>query len=359
MACWDLAAKSGQWDLSAVQCCEFQAGRGGMRCLDKDYATTCSFPDVQFRRPDSRDVANTKGKWNIVDPHRDPIVRLSRYPTNRRFLEASVTLFLTLGVGAYALAAEALKQQAMDLNVFTKVHSHTNFDFATKHEMRVFAKHLDAWTTRRAPIAGFGWWKPVICRHHLQSAELPLTKGTLVFSDAGSFLEPVSRPPWTALLEAMRLYDVMAVLDPNFIERAYTKQITLKRFELSLHGTQAFDEGQFVTTLFAVRKTSAALRLIGVWEELVSDIRLVDETLSPNGENPAFVAHRHEQSVWSLLLKCAIHGRSILMDDGALVNVSARVLIISKEYEVFQLIDFRRIPRNPLYIMRNNLSQWV
>jgi len=360
VGCWVTAAVKGELGLSALLCCDFAAGYGGARCLSKAYATTCSFPDVKFRAAVPRDIHNTRGLLHIVDVHRDPIAQLWRYPGKRHPEgDAYLAHFLTLGVGAYIAAAERLRRQAVQLNVFGKVHAHTNFDFATEHNRNVFAEHLRAWKKQNARIAGFGWWKPVLCKHHLESLELPSAKGMLVYSDAGSVLELVSKSPWVALLDAMRFYDVMAVVDTNFVERLYTKQKTLARFADALRGTQAAREGQFVTTLFAFRKTYASLRLLNIWEELVSDIQLVDETLSPSGEDLHFRAHRHEQSVWSLLLKCAILGRALPMDGGGSVNVSARVLIVNKDYEAFQLADFRRTPRNPTDAIREHLMRFA
>ena len=76
----------------------------------------------------------------------------------------------------------------------------------------------------------------------------------------------------------------------------------------------------------------------------MSDINLVSEAEDRWNEHKDFVGHRHEQSVWSLLLKCAILGipAPSLERGEAPVNVSAKVLTLVKGYEAGQLAEFTR-----------------
>jgi len=142
----------------------------------------------------------------------------------------------------------------------------------------------------------------------------------------------------------MRRFDVMAIVEVEFEERLYTKRAALRRFAEALDGTGAATEGQFVTRLFALRRTPVVERLLTAWERLVQELPLVDEALEPEGEDPQFAAHRHEQSLWSLLLKCAILGRGVRLEPREPpVNLSGtRVLTLVNGFESRQLATFAR-----------------
>jgi len=251
--CWERAARLGEPSLSALDCCDFvpargNGGGGGARCLVEGAATTCSYPGVAFRTPDMSDILVSRGQ-SVEVRERPPIFWSLAHPHPQ--VSALVAHLLTLGIGPYATAAEILQGEARALGIFNEVHAYTDFSFLSASEENLWRRHLDAWLHRQAKIAGFGWWKPVLCRHHLN--RLPPSTGLLIFSDAGSRLEPVSAPSWRAALSVMRRFDVMAIVNTHFIEGRYTKRHTLQRFPLE--DTGARDEGQFLTGLFILRRT--------------------------------------------------------------------------------------------------------
>merc|ERR1712113_1101061 len=110
-----------------------------------------------------------------------------------------------------------------------------DFSWVSEKDEEVYRDHLYAWRNHGARIAGFGWWKPVLCRRHLSSDDLPWRTGLLAFSDAGSILELPSAPSWRETLSAMRNYDVMAVAEGDFTEQLYTKRLTLDHFAPALN----------------------------------------------------------------------------------------------------------------------------
>jgi len=340
-ACWYNAEASGQRGLSAARCCDVVPARGaggGALCLNAGHASTCAHRGVSFRPPTGFDALPADER--PLELSRDPVV----WPVPRpRGTLAPAAHLVTLGVGRFAAAPARLRSEALSLGVFGEVHAYTNFSWVAGREAEVWSRHMDAWREGRSRIAGFGWWKPVLCRRHLEAPALPHRSGVVVFSDAGSELEPVSARAWQEALVALQRFDVLAVVAPEYLERHYTKRAVLRRFAAALEQSSSLEDGQFITGLFALRKTPAALRLLEAWEALVQDVGLVNEEPDPLGEADYFITHRHEQSLWSLLLKCAILGRAIqVRQGGPLLNLSARVLILTSGYESSQLAKFSR-----------------
>jgi len=320
-------------------------------CLREGYATSCSFPErTAFRQADLYDLLVSQGQGHKLPPrYRPPL--LWQLPMPRATAKRPRMEFLTLGVGTYVDSVAKLANEAQALGVFDAIHTYTDFTFLSELEEQRWEKHIRAYRETGARIAGYGWWKPVLCRRHLRAPSLLPGKGMLVFSDSGSMLEMESKDSWHALSLAMRSYDMMVVVEPDFLERLWTKQHTLDYFSEVLKGTGAWEEGQFITGLFVLRKTPATERLLWAWEQLVEDIDLVSEEKSMsrlNPRDPGARGHRHEQSVWSLLLKCSMLNRLVPLRqkgplDGHLwVNVTARILVISAGFESHQLMVFAR-----------------
>jgi len=344
-SCWEVAEREGERSLDARRCCDFEplregGGPGGAQCLDRSFASTCFHPGVYVRPHVYWDTLEGQ---QLPVPHgwvesRGPFLRALPAPRRPR----GPAHFLTLGVGSFEGSARRLRVEALELGVFDEVFSYTNFSFARGPRFKPWQGHLTAWRERRARIAGFGWWKPALCRRHLR--RLPAREGVLVYSDAGTVLPASLAETWREALAVMRRFDVMAIVEVEFEERLYTKRAALRRFAEALDGTGAATEGQFVTRLFALRRTPVVERLLTAWERLVQELPLVDEALEPEGEDPQFAAHRHEQSLWSLLLKCAILGRGVRLEPREPpVNLSGtRVLTLVNGFESRQLATFAR-----------------
>merc|ERR1711971_496152 len=185
------------------------------RCLRKGFATSCSYPGLlDFRQPTYTEAIATQGakqgrqhRQSLIGVEVPPLFKvLRRSPDERRGTQRAPRLeLLTLGVGPFQAAAQRIEIQAKELGVFSRVHAYTNFSFITPRDEQRYAQHLHAWRQGRARIAGFGWWKPVLCRRHL--AATPKKTGLLAFSDAGSWLLLHSLPTWLELLKAMRHFD--------------------------------------------------------------------------------------------------------------------------------------------------------
>merc|ERR1711860_23737 len=109
------------------------------------------------------DIMQSQGK-SVPIRGRPPILWALPVPHPRA--PAPVAHFLTLGAGAYTGAARRISQEARNLGVFTEVHNYTRFNFITPKEEHDWAQHLRAWREHGARIAGYGWWKPVLCQRH-------------------------------------------------------------------------------------------------------------------------------------------------------------------------------------------------
>lgn len=152
--------------------------------------------------------------------------------------------------------------------------------------------------TARRHRRGFGFWtwKPYVVRRLL--GEIP-AGDILVYCDAGCSLnvEGVPRLDTYASLAAGHPSQVLAfTLDQTV--GAWTKRATL----LAAAAPDEVRARPMVSaTALVVRSSAVAADLVREWERRMGDLTIVDDSPSPGGEHPEFKAHRHDQSVFSLL----------------------------------------------------------
>ena len=153
--------------------------------------------------------------------------------------------------------------------------------------------------TVRRHRRGFGlWtWKPYVVRRSLES--LPVGD-LLLYCDVGCSLNPEG-------LGRLEEYLALAADDPAGV-LAFSLDGTVgewaKRAALEDCGvdTPAMRQREMITaTCFVLRAGPAMLDLVREWERRMADVRIVDDSPSAGGEHPEFRAHRHDQSIFTLV----------------------------------------------------------
>lgn len=117
----------------------------------------------------------------------------------------------------------------------------------------------------------------------------------LFYADAASFFFRSVRP----VIEKMTS-DIFAVNLP-FIEEEFTKNET---FELMGLTDEVYKKSrQFHASFMAFRKNVNTLKFIAEWKKYCEDIRLLSQDVCFGVQISSFVAHRNDQSIFSLLCK--------------------------------------------------------
>lgn len=188
-------------------------------------------------------------------------------------------------------------------------------------------KKLGFYETRpwvRSSQRGFAFWswKPFIIQHELQGMQ---DGDILIYSDIGR--------PWVRMfshsfsgiqvwLEELAQDVMPGIYIPDTGTMAnWTKETTLRKMNAC---SRHIRESVPVQTSFSVwRKTRFSLELVKEWEEKAQDVSLIGdydpEIDLPN--NPAFIDHRHDQAVFSILClqhhvraSCMFRGERPLLD---------------------------------------------
>lgn len=187
--------------------------------------------------------------------------------------------------------------------------------FASVHALDDRALGDDYWRvhrdTVRAHRRGFGlWtWKPYLVRRTL--ATLP-SGDVLLYCDAGCSLNAEGRQRLADYVDLAAGHSTGGLafrLDGDV--EAWTKRAALVAGRCDDPATR-HERMVAATAVLFVRGTPIE-RLVAEWEAAMADVALVDDTPSPQGEHPGFVAHRHDQSLFTLA--ALRHGLQTIPDE--------------------------------------------
>lgn len=219
----------------------------------------------------------------------------------------SMIVFVTFGDEKYAPALRRIEREAKDSGFFDRIRirrpSNLGRAFWRKHGRFVAAN-------RR----GYGnWiWKPWIILEELAACR---PGEVLVYADAGCTINAKGRERFE---EYLKLLDKSAAgvlgFQMPFEERCYTKGDAFG----ALDAWHLKSTGQIMATVMLWRRSSEAMALAAEWLKLAEHYDLISDSPSIVPNDPAFVAHRRDQSLFSLLAK--LRGATLIEDETCFVN---------------------------------------
>jgi hypothetical protein len=151
---------------------------------------------------------------------------------------------------------------------------------------------------RTHPRRGYGFWswKPYIIHRHL--ASLPAAD-VLLYVDAGHSLNPEGLSRFKSYFDrALSHPSGWLAFESGSTQGAYTKLALLRAIGADDEMTRALPMLQSGCQFIMARPEN--LTLLARWYKLMQQRHLIDDSPSPD-EYAEFVAHRHDQSVFSIL----------------------------------------------------------
>jgi hypothetical protein len=207
-----------------------------------------------------------------------------------------MTLFVTFGsTNRFYRSLGRLVAQAKYMNVFRDVLGYTEQDldpnFLVDHSEFLFKPHAIG-KTHCTNGFGFMIWKPQIL---LQAFELAEPNELIVYCDCGCTLNPSGLPKLKQYLDET---PDLHVFQLQHLEKTWTKGDVLALFPERFRHTP-----QILSGLMIFRKVPVVKSLLEDWKRLCSVYSNVDNSPSRHRNDPTFREHRHDQSLWSLLVK--------------------------------------------------------
>lgn len=167
-----------------------------------------------------------------------------------------------------------------------------------------FAKLPPEWAAQhgvRLGTRGIGYWrwKAYLILERLRAIR---DGDVLVYADYDLLIAPTPNDDLSGLfcLGANAIEGVAPFHFPCFTDRAWTKH----EVATALNATDAMlDSAQLFAGLLVLRRTPTALAFVEEWLSWSLHSSLISDALDASRQHPAFRAHRHDQSLLSLLAK--------------------------------------------------------
>ena len=218
------------------------------------------------------------------------------------------TYFLTFGDSVrYGGALQRCEKQAKEFGIFSDVYS-VDENNLMKNFSSFWESHKDFMLSNRR---GFGYW---IWKSYLISELLKnIPEDSIIFyMDSGCQLNPKGMNRFKEYCDYTMEYGGLA-FNLNLPELQWTKSDTYHRVFGKL--SDDVTEMQHVGGINFFKNTPKTLELVKEWQQICCEdnYHYIDDSPSTKQNHDMFKEHRHDQSVFSLLIKK--YGHFCVVDD--------------------------------------------
>jgi hypothetical protein len=205
--------------------------------------------------------------------------------------------FLTFGGPSetYREAAKRIRDQAQAMNVFSSITAFT--DVELQQDTAFWNKHGDFILSNPR---GYGYW--IWKSYLIQQKLLEIPDGDiLLYADSGCELNPYAKRRFFELVSKTCARKIIGTHSIS-TDITYTKQDTIVKMGLS-NRVDLLQKNQIQAGCLMMQKCSEIVCLIDSWYNWCHDYHLIDDSPSVATNSPQFIEHRHDQSVFNLLIK--------------------------------------------------------
>jgi len=196
----------------------------------------------------------------------------------------------------YSLAAGRLERQARATGWFNRVET---FHPGMRHPaMFAFLAKHDDFVRRHSRGYGYWRWKPLLITALLES--LP-EAAHLYYVDAGCELSRLGAARFAALDDELTGRGVLC-FENAFPEAGWCKREAVDAI-VGGWNEAVMSSRQIQATWFGLRNVATVRDWIAEWAFWAAQDALITDWHDPSRQHPRFQEHRHDQALWSLVLK--------------------------------------------------------
>lgn len=208
-------------------------------------------------------------------------------------------IFVTFGTENYYKQVTRISFEAKQLNIFDSVVNFNDKDLMNDSNFR--SKHSDFIINKRN-IRGFGFWvwKPYIIKDTLGKMK---ENDILIYMDSGCTINENGKERIFEYIKMLNSEDNCGILSfqlNHLPEIKYTKRALLSYLETNVDDMRS---GQCMATVVIIKKNAHSINIINEWYRIASIENLINDDEGPDKEYKIFIDHRHDQSIYSLLVK--------------------------------------------------------
>lgn len=211
--------------------------------------------------------------------------------------------FITFGSKGFYDACKRIHKQADDLNLFDKFHIY--YDTDLKNDSQFWNEHSN-FIENNPRGYGYWLWKPYI----IFKTMLQIKEGdTILYCDSGCEIDLRKKNKILHLINTVKkdllVCGIPGYKTPNIPllqEKRWVKQDLVYFLELESN-YKILNSQQRNAAILLLHKTPKTMEFIEKWYKLSCNYHFIDDSPSIIPNDPLFRENRHDQSVFSLLVK--------------------------------------------------------
>lgn len=194
----------------------------------------------------------------------------------------------------YYDAKNRLISQAHKMNIFDSIIGYTDIDI--KNDIEFWKKHKDFILSN---YRGYGYWiwkSYLILKNILEMKEGDI----LIYADSGCEFDYLKRKSFDKLFEITNNVKLV-YSNTKRPEKLWTKMDLLDH--MNMNEEKYYNEYQLQGSVLSIYICNQTLDFVKEWCSLCCNYHLIDDTPSITPNLDCFIEHRHDQSIFSLLVK--------------------------------------------------------
>lgn len=205
--------------------------------------------------------------------------------------------FVTYGNEKFRQSRERIAQEARDTGWFRDVKIYTPENIGDE-----YTNKYGDFVNSHPRGGGYWLWKPYIIWQHLKT----MADGDfLVYFDSGGSINSQGKNRLNEYLKALDGHPSGVLgFQMNFVEKCFTKSDLAEDLG-TLTNSAIMDSGQVMATIVIMQKNANSLAFAERWfkEATKNNFRFLDDQPSVLPNDGCYHEHRHDQSIFSLLIK--------------------------------------------------------
>lgn len=220
-------------------------------------------------------------------------------------------VFITFGgpTENFHKRVKELTLQVGNFNIFNDIIGFTETDL--KNDNNFWNKHGEFLNNNERGY-GYWLWKSYIILKTLNQLN---NNDIIIYSDVGCHFNINEKDKLIEYINILNNsnYGILS-FQMNWQEKQWNKGDLFKYFNENNIDIEKINiiknSGQHHATFMLIKKNDHSINLINKWYELCSNYNFIDDSPSIENNDSEFIEHRHDQSIFSLLIK--IHGSEVL-----------------------------------------------
>lgn len=205
-------------------------------------------------------------------------------------------VFITFGAGGQNFydATKRLTDQARSLDVFDEIIAYD--DNYLKNDNEFWDKHGNFIENNKRGY-GYWLWKPYVIKKTMEK----LADGNvLMYLDCGCEIDINKKDKILEYFELVKKYNIICT-DTGYVEKDWNKMDLVLKLEMLDEKHMSSNQYQAGAQLIYINDITR--KLVNEWYNIASEYHNIDDSPSVAKNCDSFKEHRHDQSIFSLLLK--------------------------------------------------------